>query len=282
MFENTPPSTSSVTKEWAPSLAFRRFQGKQYELNRLYWTQVISHEALGQILEMKDKATQTLNALNMDIPAMRHFHTVEETKQWAPEYLNRSRLHLLVICAANLESYLKEITFWHLYSNGYKSKNAKKLDAIGNAIGRPILSRSSLPEPLKYAQLLFHLDFGTNLTKWQRFYKLRCAAAHNGGMVTARTLKDIPDLTTPLHHPIGLSWKELKDALASAEHIAKAIDQKATDKRLRLNEVKHELNELKSIGNLPEKERLWEFIHQNYGLKGLKRREKATIEAELY
>lgn len=125
MFENNLLPTSSMTKEWAPSLAFRRFQSKQYELNRLYWTQVISHEALGQILEMKDKTTQTLDALNMDIPAIRHFHTVEETKQ-------------------------------------------------------------------------------------------------------------------------------------------------------------HELDELKSIGNLPEKERLWEFIHQNYGLKGLKRREKANIEAELY
>ena len=269
-------------KNWKPSLAFKRFRKKHYELNRLYWTQVLSHKALLQALENEAEDRITAEVLAPDLPSNKHLHTVAQTRHWAKEYLNRSRLHLLVISAANLETYLKEITFWHLYVGGYGVKNEFKLNAMGKAISSPILSRSSLPQPLKYAQALFDIDFGQNLAAWQRYYKLRSAAAHNGGIVTARTLQEIPDIKVPLHQSLGLDWSELKDAFAKAEQIAKIIDQQASNARLRREEVRRELIALRKVKQLPPKEDLWQYVHKNYGLKGLKRSEKVIIESQVY
>jgi hypothetical protein len=269
-------------KQWKPSLSFQRFRRKHYELNRLYWTQNISHHALLSTIDNLNDVDVVIEKIMPDVPSKLHRHTVGETKQWSTEYLNRLRLHLLVVCSANLENYLHDITFWHLATAGYYDEKTNCLTAVGKALGQPILGRASLPEPLKYAQHLFGISLGGDLTEWNIAYKYRCAAAHNGGIVNARTLKELPTLKNSLHQMIGLEWVQLKKHLGSAEKIAKIIDNKVSNKDLRLLEIRRELLDLKQINQLPPKSQLWEFIHRNYTYKGMKSKEKADMILEFY
>ncbi|MCB0639935.1 MAG: hypothetical protein KDC54_25110 [Lewinella sp.] len=271
-----------MNTHWKPTLTFTRFRRKHYELNRLYWTQYLGYKALNTALQHLPDSELTITHIAPELPQKQHLHTVAETREWAEEYLSRSRLHLLVICSANLESYLQEITFWHIANLGHLKTGVYQLTSVGKALGNPILGKASLPQPLKYAQDLFQLSFGNDLTVWQRSYKLRCAAAHNGGIVTARTLRDIPDLDDGINAPIGIDWPTFKTSLAAAENIAKTIDQKVSNKKLRILEVRRELEELKEISQLPDLSNLWSYIHHSFGLKGLTNAEKREIEASIY
>lgn len=267
---------------WRPTLAYQRFISKHYELNRLYWTQVLGSQALIDKLKEKPEDELTIALVLPEVPKTRHLHSVGETREWTNEYLRRSRLHLLIISAANLETYLKEITFWYTADLGHMDAETLRLTPVGQAIAKPILGRASLPEPLKYAEVFFEVEFGKDLWHWQRYYKLRSAAAHNGGVVTARTLKELPDLKADLHEPLGLEWDELKEALAATERIAKKIDQKVSTRTLRLVEVEKELRGLAAIDKLPEREELWQYIHTQFKLKGLSNQEKRRLLDMLY
>lgn len=270
------------SSSWHPTLTFQRFKKKHYELNRLYWTQQLGQMALLDKLRGANDQALTISEVAPDLHSTKHMHTVAETRQWSEEYISRSRLHLLVICSANLESYLQDITFWYVYGLGHVDLKKYDLNIIGKALAQPILGKASLPEPLKYAQELFKLDFGEDLLVWQKAYKLRCAAAHNGGIVTAKTIRDIPSLSQELNTSIGLDWCEFKTALSAAEAIAKKIDKRVSCLSLRIEEVKHELLQLKAIKRLPDKVNLWSYVHENYGLKGLSSTTKKSLEVLLF
>jgi hypothetical protein len=116
------------------------------------------------------------------------------------DFINKSderaglnRLHLLVICSANLESYLQDAITLYVGGLGY-AKGPRKLNDVGEAIAAPVIKSSTVPSMMKYIQELLCLTFGQHLTRWQKGYKLRCGAAHNGGIVTSKVLRDIPDI----------------------------------------------------------------------------------------
>lgn len=140
---------------------------------------------------------------------------------------------------------MKDITFGYLAVSGYLQPRGSKtellkLTDVGNSLGGPIMSRDSLPEPLKYAEKLFEVDFGTKKDIWVRAYKLRCVAAHNGGMAMPKTLRKIPDLSTPEFGFIGIDWEELKKCMRAGVNIAKILDRKIAGKSGEIQQIEAE------------------------------------------
>src|ERR1041384_5738824 len=106
-----------------------------------------------------------------------------------PVFAERNRLYLLVIYTAFLESYLKEITFSYTSSRGQLLNLSDitqplKLAPVGEAMASPILKSSTVPAMINYASKYYDIDFGENAVQWNKIYKLRCIAAHNGGVAT--------------------------------------------------------------------------------------------------
>jgi hypothetical protein len=263
------------------SLCFRRFRKKHTELSRLYWWYVLSQDAALKILAGGAPTDYAVDIIGASFKRGMLSVTAQEFTDTAEQMLSRSRLHLLVVCSANVEAYLKEITFAFLASKGH-TKSYLKLDAIGEALGSPILDRASLPDPLEYAEKLFDVTLGKARSDWNHFYKLRCALAHNGGVVSARTLREVPSLKLPLNSLIGLSWTELFSALEAADKIVETIDNKLRSKELKRSEIAKELAYLKEAKQLPQKNDVWKFLHEQFGLTQTKQPFKSFVYSEFY
>lgn len=275
-----------IGKSWQTTLAFRRFREKLHDLSRVYWTHELGAEAVKKHLDGVDRTEFTVDVIGCSFDRRMHPQKVSETEGWMPKYLERVRLHGLIITSAILESYIKDITFDHLASIGYlktpKNKNELlKLNDLGEALGSPILSRSSIPEPLKFAEKLFELDYGANRTIWNKAYKLRCVAAHNGGMVMPKTQRQIPDLSIPEFNMIGISWDELRKAMNAADNIVSMTDYKVSNYSIWIIEAEQLLRILNMKGRLPERKKIWTVLHDEFGFN-VKRKDKLRLERMFY
>lgn len=166
-------------------------------------------------------------------------HKVSELDHWFDSYLSRVRLHLLIIASASLESYLTDIAFYFIAQQGYLQKSNSstdllELNAVGRALGAPIMQRASIPEPLKYAEKSFDVELGEYRKIWNKAYHLRCVTAHNGGMVMPAALKRIPDLSIPEFDLMGINWSELRKCMNAADQIVTIIDRKVSNYLVRV------------------------------------------------
>jgi hypothetical protein len=263
------------------TLCFRRFRKKHTELSRLYWTYALAMEATAKLCATAKSEDFIVDSVDATFSRNMLPITVAQFRENAQNILDRSRLHLLVVCAANLEAYLKEVTLIFLIAKGHAASHTS-LDQIGTALGRPILERDSLLDPLKYAEALFQVDLKHLIAKWQHLYKLRCAVAHNGGVVTARTLRDIPALRLPLESLLGLSWSDLFSALESADKMVEKIDSAVRSHAVKKAEIAKELSYLKEAKKLPKIAQVWKHLHDEFGMSGTKRQFRAFVEKEFY
>jgi len=242
------------------TLSLLRFRNKHSELSRIYWTHVIGAQTVEKHLSGVPDSTLAISALKIPTTQAQYGYNAKDTKDWIADYLGRSRLHILAICSANLEAFLKQITFAYVASLGHKLSPGK-LSPVGEALAAPVLEYDSLPVPLEYCQELFQVDFSESLILWKRAYKIRCALVHNGGVVTARTAKDLGIANLRLHDHLTYTWDDLKADLNGAYHIANTISKKVNKYSLRFEEIEHELVSLKAMGALPAKEKLWTSFH---------------------
>jgi hypothetical protein len=268
------------SRNWVSTIVFRRFRIKHQELSRIYWTHVMGSDAILQLISGKTITNFAVDSVSSSFPRNMLPLSIDEMSLWIPDYLNRVRLHLLVVASANLEAYLKNATTIHLCAKGY-SESIGKLNDVGKALGAPILDKNTLPDPLKYAQSLFAVNLGTHLANWQEAYKFRSAMAHNGGYVTPRTLREIPSLKQPLNTPIQLSWNALKEYLSSADEIASLIDMKIATTEVQAIEAEIELTELKEAGHLPNRKGVWGVLHKQFGLI-VPKKYKEPMERRIY
>ncbi len=264
------------------TLCFRRFRKKHTELSRLYWGYVLASEATTKLCASANPNDYIVDVVSPSFKRNMLPISVAEFNSASADMLSRTRLHLLVVCSANVEAYLKEACFAYIASKGHSTKCHLKLDAVGSALGAPILERSSLPDPLEYAESLLGLTLGKPRTDWNHFYKLRCALAHNGGVVTARTLRDIPSLKLPLNALIGLAWRELFAALEAADKIVEEIDKKIRTNEVKRVEIAKELAYLKQAKKLPKEHQVWEFLHDEFGLTRTKKLLRDFVHTEFY
>ena len=279
-----------IKKIWSATLAFRKFRDKTHELSKIHWVQQLGVDCLTEVLDQKDNKGYTVKELPSSFEFRMYPAQVGETLAWLPTYMDRNRLYLLVIYTAFLESYLKEITFFHLATQGYisnpdASNEVLMLNPVGKSLGNPILDRSTVPAMLRYASNLFNIDFGKNAEDWVRLYQLRCEVAHNGGVATPDFFKRISGMnlkTNPKEYEmLGLTWDELRASMKAADEIAATIDSKIACYSIQLFETEQVLRELNILKRLPKRNILWQFIHEEYGLQ-VKRKDKLTLERKFY
>ena len=279
-----------INKIWSATLAFRKFREKTHELSKIYWVQQLGVDCLKKILDGKDNKEHTVNVLPSSFEFRMYPAQVGETVSWLPTYMDRNRLYLLVIYTSFLESYLKEITLFYLAAQGYHANpNATNevltLNAVGKAMGVPILERSTVPSMIKYASGLYDIDFGKNADDWVKLYQVRCEVVHNGGIATPEFFKRVSGLnlkTNPKEYEmLGLTWDELRKSMKAADEIAALIDSKISCYPVQVLETEQVLRELKILKNLPKRNILWKFIHDEYGLQ-VKRKEKVSLERKFY
>lgn len=271
---------------WKSTLSFRRFRRKLNELSMVHWTNQIGADSISKLIDGKDDSAYTVDEIGCSFDRRMFPRSVSETHHWLPVYMERTRLHLLVLTAANLESFLQEVTFVHLAALGYVKRpdtltQPLKLNAVGEAIGKPILGRASLPEPLRYAEQLFGIDYGAHRDTWTKAYKLRCIAAHTGGMVYSKHLVDIPDLELNVFEMIGLDWDELLEAMRSADNIASQTDRFISSNDSRQIEAEQTIRLMKAKGELPKKHKLWQAMHDLHGVQ-VNKASKLFLEEMFY
>src|SRR5262249_37511144 len=152
------------------------------------------------------------------------------------------RLHLLMVASANLESFLQDAVRLHIGALGH-ARAAFRLDAVGDAMARPVVGSSTVPDMLKYTEGLLGLDLSAHRERWREGYRLRCAAAHNGGVVTTRVQRELPTLELELGAQLVLDWPELLGFLRSADEAAASIDRRVASPEARALEARWLLEE---------------------------------------
>ncbi|WP_140468510.1 hypothetical protein [Hymenobacter nivis] len=281
-----------INTVWESTLAFRDFRDKTQELSRVYWTQQMSADSLMSQLNGKNPDDISAQVIPCSFNYTMHSQKVKDTLLWLPTYMDRNRLHLLVLYTSFLETYLKQITLYHTASNGYTSNindiaNPIKLTSVGEALAAPILRTSTVPDMIKYASEYYGIDFGQQAKEWVKIYKVRCAAAHNGGIATPNFLKAISGqplaLRPKVYDNIGLTWDELRTAMKYGDDIAAMIDSKASNYDIKILETEEVLRELKSKNLLPSNHtKLWELLQDDYRLSAIKKKDRHNFIYKFY
>jgi len=275
----TASPTASRNQSWFSTLCFRLFRKKHTNLSTLYWTGQLGTEAIARLLTGKP-ATDLAVA---HIPPAAFVATkIDDTVASLTIALNErrgiERLHLLVISSANLESYLQDSIRLHVANQGHHTEKPRKLTPVGDAIARPVVNRSTIPAMLTFIEELLGIKFGIHLARWKDAYRLRCAAAHNGGVVTSEVRNLCPGQT--IGDNITLDWKRLWDYLASADDIASLIDRTISTDSLRTLELLWFFQEMQQTKTLPARKPAWSLAHK-LGFT-ISRNGKRTINRKIF
>lgn len=279
-----------INKSWQATLSFRKFRDKTHDLSKVYWLQQIGVDTTKSLLETKPPDAHTVKELECSFDFRMFPAKVQDTLSWLDTYMDRNRLYLLVVYTAFLESYLKDITFYYIAAKGLLEEPTKpaellRLNPIGKAMGAPILDKSSVPAMLKFAGSLFGVNFGKNVQDWTKIYQLRCEVAHNGGIATPELLKRLNDLNLSgdpyKYEMLGLGWPELRSFMKSADEIAALIDSENTSDVILALEAEQMMREMAILNRLPNRNKLWEHMHNAYSIK-LKSAHKKRIEKIFY
>lgn len=197
--------------------------------------------------------------------------SVGEFSDEADRHEDHFNLLLLVKACASLEDYLhRMVQIWAIGQGFFDANETLMLDRRGVALIKPAMV-SNLESSLSYVELLLHLDFGASRSRLGKAYKLRCVAAHNGGVVDQDTLKAFPRMKDDLGKPIRLSWNELHGYLKAASDACAKLEN-GVRKNVR---VKGELSVIlggllkageAKVGDEPKSRAL---LIENYGFNNL-------------
>jgi hypothetical protein len=274
-FLNTAPPN------WTSTLAFRAFRRKLESLSSVYWTFQLGETALRSALDGKVVTAKAVTELGSPFCLRMLPESVEELRGQLKHRSGVHRLHLLVVALANIESYLKDAVLLHVGGLGYAAGH-RKLNDVGAALAAPIAKKSTVPEMVEYAGHLLSVDFRPVMASLKRAYKLRCEAVHSGGVVTARTLTDIPDLGVRLGDHIRLTWEQLLKYLKMLDRVASRVDCATAKLDARRVEVEWLLLDLKQRKALPPRPNVWHWLAQTYGVQGMPRSVTQKIERAVY
>ncbi|MBL7647751.1 MAG: hypothetical protein JNK74_16330 [Candidatus Hydrogenedentes bacterium] len=271
---------AASNNKWWPTLSFRRYRAKHAALSGNYWFHQLATHNLR--LSLDQAAPDALVSSHVPPPfALKRFaETVSEMWDQLEGRENAFRLNMLVMAAASLESYLEEAVTIHIGNLGH-CNGPYELNAVGKALGSPVLRSSTIPDMLKYVEILLGISLDQQRTEWTDAFKLRCAAAHNGGVVTPKVLRDIPDIGIELGEYISLSWDQLVKYLDAAFDIASKVDQKVASNEASQLELTWHLSQLRELHKLPARDDLWQYV-DSMKFRPITTEEKKIIEAAIY
>lgn len=180
--------------------------------------------------------------------------SVGDFRKQAEGHEDHFNLLLLVKACANMEDYLGRMAqIWGISQGYFDPKEKALLDRRGKAIIQPALV-SNLESSLSYFELLLNVKFKQNLTLLGKAYKLRCVAAHNGGVVDHDAIRIFPELKADWGKPIRLKWASLHEYLKAADRSCKVIENAIHSLERYRGEVRLILGELVKLGELSEAE----------------------------
>lgn len=248
-----------ATKGWAKTLAFKHFNDQHKVLSRLYWTAQAGRDLLAAKLHKEPADAAVTDGMPLTFAAKRLPERVGEFKNLLPQRAGIERLHLLVICSANLEAYLRAAIELHVGCQPSR-RNASGLNRLGKSEVRCVRETTSVSKMLLGIETLLGVSF-SDLDYWRRGYKLRCAAAHDGGIVTPRTLSDLPGLGLAVGDRITLGWEELNDQWVCAWEIAARVDSRVSRPDSLRFEILALLRDWHREGSMPAGTQLWAQLH---------------------
>lgn len=243
------------------SVIFRRFKIRHASLSTLYWTHVLCAKSVEKQLHGCETKTWSVAALGLKLKAEEYGCDVASTLSAFEGYLNTCRLHILAISLAQLESFLKEIAFCVARIRD-ESPQIGQLSPMASALVEPILGVDSLPGPLEYSHHFFGVEIKAETELLSAAYQYRCAAVHNGGYATNRTLKKLGRGELRLNDKLSISWAKLKPILTAVHRVADLIDLKWSNRELHTAECELELKHLQESKRLPRKSEVWQALHK--------------------
>jgi len=187
------------------------------------------------------------------------------------------RAILLVKGIASLEDYIHRYCSYYGVYRGYVGDRPNRLSDVGDALIAPAM-KSSLKPVLSYVSSLMGLDFGAPLSVVAEAYQIRCAVAHNGGVVDSETVKKVPRLKKHLGQRILLTWDELQAYLNGIDKVACQIDQAIPQGKLNSIEARWLIQDAVDSG---KKLSAFQIRHQLATIHGIKSMPRASeIAAE--
>lgn len=273
--------TAATQRQWKSTYCFRQFRKKHTVLSDIYWMSQLGNQATLKLVDGISESQFVADIVaSPAVPRGKFPLKIKEFRERLGLHEGIHRLHLLVVCSANFESYLQDAVRLRVGSLGYASK-AFTLNSVGSAMAKPVINSSTVPDMLEYIEKLLSLQFGDARSLWKKAYKLRCAAAHNGGVATSKTRRDIPSLGLSDGAPISLSWPELMSYLDAADRIATAVDMSISTPAVRDLEGRWILDELKAQKALPPFASVWQFMHDEYRIL-VSSKAKTRIQFEVF
>lgn len=233
--------------------AFRRFKAELTNLSRLRWVFAFSQGHSLHYLDEQGIADNDRLMAAHPLPGYDDHKlqiSVGEFRQEAEGHEDHFNLLLLVKACANMEDYLGRMAQIWAVGQGYLDpKDKTLLDRRGKAIIQPALV-SNLESSLSYLQLLLNVKFGPSLGLLGKAYKLRCIAAHNGGVVDHEAIRLFPELKTEWGKPIRLKWPTLHEQLKAAVQSCKVIENAIHSRDRYQGELQLILGELIKVGEV--------------------------------
>lgn len=276
---------SNVKVSWYSTFAFREFRAGLTRLSRVYWTHQLGADLLEQAVRAhKGKAGSISAELGSVTKRMLHL-SAADMQAWLPECSSLSRVHMLVVCSAILEAYVNTAAFLHVAKSHLVvpgSAGPIELTRVGDEIVRPIRGRSALSASLDYAPHLFGVNLGAHRGVWDVGYKIRCAIAHNGGVVDKKAQNNWPKPKPAIGEAIKLTWDQLRKYMDAADQIATTIDNVVASGFSRGLEGWQILRDLRDEQKCPPQTNVWKCLHDDYGISRLSEDVKKMIINDIY
>lgn len=219
------------------SYPFRCFMNEFSVLSRIHWYFEFSSKYALDDFSKKFNTGQSKYL--SDVITLSNFDTNRihiPIKQFISEnnnHLSHLRMLLLVKGCASLEDFLhRYIKYYAIYS-GFVGTNKNKLNVAGDALIKPGMV-SNLKSSLLYIKSLMDLTIDSaKLENISSAYQIRCAAAHNGGVVDHETIRKLPNLQAQIGQRIYLEWPELQNYLQTIHEVASTVEGAIPVKELR-------------------------------------------------
>lgn len=243
------PTVPSPAKPFDRTLAFRWFERKHIELSEAYWFAEACRLAAKQMAATRPADEFLVTHLGASTDVVQCGAKCGETADAADHAAGVQRLHLLVLCSANLEAFLKDAVRAYVLGRGPEYRTSDiELSEHGEAIAKPVLGYSSIPAMLVYVEALLGIRLGNAREVCSNAYSLRCIAAHQGGVLTTQSKIKFGQRPKALGDIIRVSWADLKDLLAATYTVAETIDRAVYTDQVRDLEVERFYMELHRLG----------------------------------
>lgn len=226
---------------------YRCFKEEFSLLSRLHWFFAYSSKLASDEIS-KITPTRGTNFIK-DVFPLKDFEnerlhiTAKDFIASTDEYVAHLRMLLLVKGVASLEEFIHRYIQYFVIHLGYVGQKYNKINKIGEAVAKPALV-SNLSNCLKYVQELTGCKFGTDMGKVNEAYQIRCAAAHNGGIIDHETANKLPKYKARIGNRIELDWNELHDYLKSIHAVAIKLEVSLPINNVRAIEVNWLLQDL--------------------------------------